>query len=844
MKKPHYIPLCVALSISLSMNALAANIDSPSVHETTTTISVNGRGNTFPVSADLYGAFYEEINRAGDGGLYAEMIRNRSFEDGVLPPRCGYQDGHGVSPTDWDFVTAEPDSIPGWTPFVAKGADITLSLERTDLMNPAQERALRMDLHTAGTGETGVANAGLAGLSVEKGASYRLSFWTKARPGLKGPIHATLRSRDGHTIFASAELTAPDTGWEKRETVLTSNTSDHEAQLCLSVNGSGVWWLDMVSLFPNDTYKGRENGLRTDLVDMVDGLKPSFFRFPGGCIVEGFSRETIWHWKNTVGPIEQRPEHQLLWGYRTTGGLGFHEFLQLCEDLDMAPMFVFNCGMTCQGRNCELLGEDAVQSLIQEALDGLEYANGSADTKHGALRAANGHAKPFNIRYVEIGNENYGPEYEKRYAAFYKAIRDRYPDIRIIANDNVRSAPADIVDEHFYASPAYFISNFKRYDSYDRNGPKIYVGEYAVAQECGKGNLKAAVAEAAFLTGIERNQDVVTMTSYAPLFANLDYAECWYPDAINFDNHRSYGTPFYHVMGLFANNRGDVVIPVSVNTPTRPNFIGGTNGLEISGEGTRIQGMEIATPAGNLLHGNAQDILQRSEIIEGYPAAVDDIMTAGNSGHCVIRFPDRMTNGTLRMRVTFPADGGEVIVRVRDNGYIKEKRDFTNLELVSGMAPSVKIRHVIGWSEEKLGEIGHDTLRLLPERSYAVELTAKDDTYTLRIDGQTVLECAMPRLPDITASATFDNKANELVLKVVNTTMTEQRVGLSIDGVDLIGNKGRLTTITGAPDEENSLDEPLRVAPKTADVILDGEEPGYTFAPCSVNVLRLPCRKR
>ena len=295
---------------------------------------------------------------------------------------------------------------------------------------------------------------------------------------------------------------------------------------------------------PDNTYMG--HGLRTDLVEKLKGMSPKFMRFPGGCIVEGTTPSTAMRFRDTVGPAWESPSKLFVWHYRSTLGLGFHEYLQLCEDLGMEPLYVCICGMTCQGRKSVLLEGEALDEMVQDTLDAIEYAIGSKESKWGRLRASMGHPEPFKMTYLEIGNENWGPDYEKRYNMIYKKVKELYPQIKTIANEHVEKngCPAECVDEHFYNTTEFFAERVNYYDDYDRKGPKIFVGEVAVNEGNYMGQLYAALGEAAFLMGIEKNQDIVTLASYAPLFENVNY-RAWYPNLIRFNNHQSLGIPTY-----------------------------------------------------------------------------------------------------------------------------------------------------------------------------------------------------------------------------------------------------------------------------------------------------------
>ena len=389
-----------------------------------------------------------------------------------------------------------------------------------------------------------------------------------------------------------AKIDGITAAWKTYRLSLTSAETDPKARLAIYATQPGTVWLDMVSLFPKATWKDRPNGLRLDLAEMLVGLRPAFVRFPGGCWVEGEVLGDALRWKTTIGPISDRRTQWNLWKYHSTNGLGFHEYLELCEDLGAEPLFVINCGMSHK----ENVPMDKMAEWVQDAIDAtIEYANGPDDSKWGAMRIKAGHPKPFDLKYLEIGNENGGKAYEERYALIYDAIKAKYPKMNLIADLWEGKAPVtrplEILDEHYYFSPEFFIANAHRYDSYDRKGPKIYVGEYAVTQGCGLGNLRAAIGEAAFMTGMERNSDVVILASYAPLFANVNH-KTWNPNLINFDGSRVYGTPSYYAQKMFSENRGDVVLPAAVEilpkTASKP--IRGQIGLGTWATQGRIQG--------------------------------------------------------------------------------------------------------------------------------------------------------------------------------------------------------------------------------------------------------------
>ena len=519
------------------------------------------------VSPTLYGAFFEDINRAGDGGLYAELVQNRSFEDNA--------------------------SLIAWTPLVSSNAVANFELDKSSPLNANNPTSLKIHIEKTGGERVGVFNQGFKGiiatgkapetsekwkqqfaaaqrspangLAVVGGEKYRFSVYVRAED-FSGKLAVSLETQSGE-ILAQERIKGIGKDWKKFELTLAPKTSDSDARLVLSTEKPGTLWLDMVSLFPRYTWKNR--GLRPDLAQMMADMKPGLLRFPGGSYSEGAVLAHAWRWKETLGDVAQRPGNWNIWGYRSTCGLGFHEYLQLAEDLGAQPLYVAHVGMAEK----DFVPVDQIKPWIQDVLDAIEYANGPVTSKWGALRAKHGHHAPFNLKYVEIGNENgmgysWGggnrADYLPRYQAFFERIKRVYPDIVTIANIHTEpDAPADMVDEHYYETSDWFFKAATQYDQYDRAKPKLYVGEYAVKDDAGHGNMRAALGEAAFLTGLERNADVVTMSSYAPLFTNPHW-EKWKPDAIVFDNTRCYGTPTYHVQKLFASNRPDVELPVTL----------------------------------------------------------------------------------------------------------------------------------------------------------------------------------------------------------------------------------------------------------------------------------------
>lgn len=549
---------------------------------------------TAPVDKTMYGIFFEDINMAADGGVYAELVKNRSFE--FSPGLMGWSVLHSEAgradvisrinerPENPHFITLTVYTaiIPGSTPTPgAVGSAAQHALPARQLPNAL-----------AGPASLGLANEGFRGMGIKAGETYNFSVIARQHAGSKVGLYIELAGSDGKSIGHVA-LTPDQSDWKRYHAVLTATETVEKAHLIVWAANPGSVDLDMISLFPEHTWKNRPGGLRADLVQKLADLKPGFLRFPGGCIVEGRVLSNRYQWKKSIGDIDQREniinrwntefKHRLTTDYYQTFGLGFFEYFQTAEDIGAEPLPILNCGMACQFNSGQLVPMDDLDPFVQDALDLVEFANGGTDTKWGKLRADLGHPAPFNLKMMGVGNEQWGPQYVERWRIFEKALKTRHPEIKLISSvgpspegkefhlldSTFRSMHADILDEHYYKNPQWFLDNVTRYDHYDRKGPKIFAGEYA-AQSVGigspdnKNNWQCAMSEAAFMTGLERNAGVVTMASYAPLFAHTDGWQ-WTPDLIWFDNLRSYATPNYYVQQLYSLNKGTDVVPLTLD---------------------------------------------------------------------------------------------------------------------------------------------------------------------------------------------------------------------------------------------------------------------------------------
>ena len=520
------------------------------------------------VSSNLFGIFFEEINHAGEGGLYAEMVLNRDFELTTLPKGAKWAGNLLRTADDWQERKWFGNELWGWQFVADGGARGSIRLDDCEPLNDRNPHSLRLTVREPGTC-AGVANGGFWGMNFVAGRWYDLTFQARTDGAERFDINVALESANGRERYASAVVRGVGGAWKEYHVGLQAKAGDRCGRLTLTINRAGTVWFDVVSLFPRATFKDRPNGLRPDLAQALADLKPAFVRFPGGAIAGGLNLDNRIQWKNSIGPIAQRKGTMNLWGYWTSSGLGFDEYLQFCEDIGAAALWVCNPGFSDNYRHAEYAPADQVKEFVQEALDAIEYAIGPADSQWGAQRAANGHPAPFPLRYVEIGNEASGKVYGTNYMQFAEAIHAKYPSLTLISNQRLRDAPVAIVDDHKYGNPASFFSTHDRYDNADRIGPKIYVGEYACSRDVGEGNLTAALAEAAFLLGLERNSDVVVMSSYAPLLCHENDV-AWMSNMLRFDNARVVRRSSYYVQKLLTSNRPDVVLPTRVEPVSAP----------------------------------------------------------------------------------------------------------------------------------------------------------------------------------------------------------------------------------------------------------------------------------
>jgi len=791
--------------------------------QTRITVEVNKPGHT--ISPTLFGIFFEDINNSTDGGIYPELVRNRSFENADTLQYWKFQSTNGNSSA---------------LIFNAATAPQGFRRQMAGPLNPLNLKSLQVKAN----GSFKLLNDGYWGMNIVKGNNYLFKLAARVTDDFNSPLNIRIVSSDGKEL-ASGVIKDFGAIWKYYPLTLTASGSDPKAHLEISGEGKGTLYLEMVSLMPEKTWK--DHGLRIDLAEAQDALHPKFARFPGGSWVDGSDITRMYYWKNTIGSIDTRAEVWNLWRYYATNSIGYHEYLQMAEDMGAEAMFCINAGMG--GR--DIIPLDRMGQWIQDALDAIEYANGPVSSVWGGLRAKNGHPESFNLKYIEIGNENGGSAYNERWAVMVKAIHDKYPDIKIIANEWAGGHPKDpvpeIVDEHYYNNPDWFIWNSNKYDSYDRKGPKIFVGEYAVNRGTGNGNLRGAIAEAAWMTGMERNSDVVVMAAYAPLWCNINN-KAWPVNLINFDSHRWFGLPSYYVQKMFADNQGTVTLLVKIENAPKVKIpvTSGSIGFGTRNCVAEFKDVQVTSTKGKVLF--KTDLSKIDEKWRKSPwgdwTVQDGVLKPAPS-------PSQMGGFMFMGNSIFMGDTlwTDYIITLKackisgDNGF---QIYFRNKEIRS------RNRWDIGGSGNTTCSLDYGLLSdaknvsIETGRWYDIKLEIIGNTIKGYLDGQLVQEISDTKMDvkDINVSATRDEKSGDIILKIVNSSAGPVKTQIDLRGAGTLTGSGKAIVLTsGSPLDENTLEEPTKVSPKTEEVKFSGTKITRSFQGNSFTVLRLKTSK-
>ena len=805
------------------------------------------------VSPNLYGIFFEEISHAGDGGLYAELIQNRGFEEHALPSGMIWRNGRAYAPDamnyehrtnrNWNIPwNLEEKKMTGWKVAgemaIVKGEVI----EASTPLHTNTPHAMQLNIQKVQKGGKAVlTNTGYWGIGLKAGEKYDLRFYVKSA-NYKGTI--TARLQDGTTGKSLGAVTFNShllKDWTELTTTLTAEGTSAKGEFALEFNQTGIVLVDYVSLFPQATFKGRKNGQRADVAQMLVDLHPKFMRWPGGCIVEGATYENRVKWKETLGdPMTRRGEWDL-WGYRATWGMGYHEFLQFCEDLQMDAMFVNNAGMSCSVRNGDFVSSDSdMDAVIQDFRDAIDYALADPSSNRWAkMRADAGHPKPFPLKYVEIGNENVGPEYVTHFNYIFKKLNAEYPQITFIntlghTDPLLAQIPGNyMVDPHWYRDPNFFFANNHLFDDAPRTHD-IYVGEYACNGGVGAGNLLAALSEAAFIMGMERNSDVVKMSSYAPLFENENRRD-WPCNLIHINSSEVYGRASYYVQQMAAENRPTYNIYVSETTTegqVQP-FKAGGIGLGSYATQCEYKDVRVTTADGQTRTINVSQFQNRQGEweVEG-----DVIRQTSNELLTMTLLPDFSSDNytlQLKARKLSGMEGFFIYYGMDErgqNGFAANIAGWDNR--TTAIQPIQR-----GRTNDVLGRRVNQSVDT--DKWYDVKIVVTPLSATLYVDGKEMTVARPATATRHFCQTGYDEQTSELIIKVVNGTDQPYSRSFIIDGARNVMPTGRVITLTGDANDENTFEQPTKLAPHTNIFGKFGKQFDYLFPPMSFTIMRV-----
>jgi alpha-L-arabinofuranosidase len=793
----------------------------------------------------FYGLMTEEINHCYDGGLYAELIQNRIFKDGTWN-RSRYTPPDSKKPPHWSLVTTG-------------GAEGNIELDTENPVNTtALTTSLRLDMKGGG-GKIGVANDGYWGIPIKPNTTYRVSFYARASEDFKGPLKVAIEGNDDATEFASATVDSVGKDWKKYSfTIKTGDVKESASnRFVISAPGEskGSLWINFVSLFP-PTYNDRPNGLRPDVMEKLAELQPKFLRFPGGNYLEGPNYENRFNWKTTIGPLEERPGHECPWSYRSSDGLGLLEFLEWCEDLKMEPVLAVYAGLHIDGGKNIITG-DALKPRVQDALDEIEYVTGDATTTWGARRIKDGHPTPFKLTYVEIGNEdnlNRGvPTYDERFGMFYDAIKTKYPNLQIISTipPNARqpklsnlSRTPDVIDDHLYATAANSMRQSTRHDKLTREGPKIFMGEWASngrGQGSPTSNLLAALGDAAFLGGLERNCDLVVMQCYAPLMVNVNpNARQWQTNLIGFNALNSFGSASYYAQKMYSDNRGDQTVPVELTTrsgkPTETPPARGRVGVGTWATRSEYKDMKVT------LGDEVVYLVDKDEPSKGWRRDAGDWSWDGDTlrQNNAMETNCRTTVGdaswtdytyTLKARKLSGAEGFLILFHTVN----QDEWMWWNIGGWGNTRSAIQK----GGSDQ---ELGRTNTKLEENRWYDIKIELKGNQIRGYLDDKLVVDItdAPPETSNpLYANAVKKSSSGEVILRVVNAEAEPQTINVALQGMNSVAKEAQVEVLQGEPTEMNSIDQPTKIFPKKSTIDNVGPTFDYEAPAYSVNIIRL-----
>ena len=793
--------LLIALAISLIAGGAFAG---------TATINIDAAKKGVDVNPGMYGIFLEEINYGVDGGLYAEMLKNRAFE-GNNPPEGGK-----------GRFTSDPSGLPDWELVQTGAAKGAMFADTADPLNANTPHSLRLEVENASGGRIGVANLGYWGMNCEKGDKYSFSLCARCADGFTGPLTVTLEDDRGNATSKPVKIARIGSKWKQFKATIEGTATEHRARLVITAGSKGKVWLDFVSLMPAKTWHSLP--LRTDIAQMIADIGPHFVRFPGGCVVEGYSIKDAYNWKNTIGPAEQRPEMWNAWDYRRTHGMGMYEYMRFIEEMKAQPLFVLFAGDTCIFRGSEHVAIEDMGWVIDNYMDYLEYAIGPASSKWGSIRAKAGHPKPFDEPMIGIGNETWTDQYWTNYPMIYKTIKDKYPDITTIACMEKEGVPIDMIDHHYYFSARWFM-NTQVYDKRDRKLAPVYCGEVASPNDLTERghNILAALAESTFMLNCEKNADVVRMLSYAPLVANADYKDAPWHGCINFDTYRVFGTPSYYAQKIFSTNTPSYTVASDVKlTVDKPETVPGALAVEFKKIVGQVKDLWVMKNDVGL----GVKILDQPD---GWKKK-DGVWTAANGG--ALKYGDpAWEDYTASVKVKF-----DKIIDEKDNGFVlhfgqSDKMDC-GLSIYGGGTKS----QIYGCDNA----YGEKPVSINDGGWHEVKVEIKGLHVRAWVDGELLHDITMRAINVFVVGSGIDEKTGEVVIKAVNSYPEPITGSISLAGLPKIGSEARITVMKGDSfAAKNTLDEPKKVAPVTSKMAISGPNFKYEFAPCSITVIRV-----
>lgn len=798
----------------------------------TSSIIIQTDKKAISASTMLNGIFVEDYTHAVEGGIYAEMIRNRSFDD-TKSSKEVLVDGFAIQLPD-TVTSSGILIIPSWTLVSQDANGLKWCIDQSNPLNINNVRCLRLDASNL-IGKNGVYNitsANQPGFVIKSGESYQFSFYVRIKqPDSNAGLTVSLESAVGTTIL-SKTVTGIGTDWQKIQFEFNPAVTQEGVRLFISPIKAGTYYMDMVSLFPKSTWNNRPNGLRSDIMDKVAALKPAFVRFPGGCFVEGLGVVNSWKWKKTIGPIEQRPGHWNIWGWRSSDGMGYHEYLQMCTDLNAEPLLVINDGISHDINSAyngvhEFVPMANMDTLVQDALDAIEYAKGSVTSTWGAKRAANGHPEPFKLNYIEVGNENNGlAGYDERYALFYDSIRAHYPEIKIIYDGTAFPANRvpDLTDSHRFALPFWYADAYTMYDSYDRSKPKVYFGEWSVQNDPNVDNLQTGLYEGIFVLGLEKNSDIVAMQSYAPFISNTDWHSS--TNMLNLNTKTLYGRPTYYIQKLISENRIDSILKFTSSSPAYRPIKSGLVGVGTNDTQSQFRDFVVTNSNGTVLFDGNSSQKSNWTISSGMTFASGLFTQTGSgsqsaktktafSGDYTITLKAMKTGGTNGFLVYFQTD---------------------NYWQVGG--DSNKASKMLGPS---INSMGYVSTVIQNNVWYDLKIEIKGDTAYGYLNGVLTNRAYYRPLQTLYVSS-GKNSNQDVVLKVINISGTDQSTHIQAPGI-LLNSECVTTTISSNdPTIKNTLNAPENVLPQTKTITNVSNDFNYTFPAYSVSVLILKKR--